>query len=80
MNLFDVYSSNLTIAKTYYSPNLTTHLPPLSNVSPLIGYISISVCVIFWGIMFLPVKHYGDFLTFSFGKVRILKNSQLIKN
>jgi hypothetical protein len=39
---------------------LTTHLPPLSNVTPLFGYIAIFICVIFWGIMYIPVKHYGN--------------------
>ena len=57
MNLFDV-SSNLTT--TPFLTTLTTHSPPLSHVSPLVGYISLVVCVVFWGIMFLPVKHYGN--------------------
>ena len=59
---------NLTTT-TFYS-TLTTHSPPpLSHVSPLVGYILIFVCVIFWGIMFLPVKHYGNTCLGSLGLV-----------
>ena len=53
----DDVASNLT---TTILNTLTTHLPPLSNVTPLFGYIAIFICVIFWGIMYIPVKHYGN--------------------
>jgi len=63
-------TSNLT---TTILNTLATHLPPLSNVTPLFGYIAVFICVIFWGIMYIPVKHYG-----KLKKVVKLKGNRIV--
>ena len=63
MSLFEITAaSNVT---TIFFLTSTTHLPPLSHVSILVGYISLCVCVLFWGTFFLPVKHYGNVIVLS---------------
>ena len=41
---------------------ISTHSPPLSHVSVLVGYICLVISTLLWGTFYLPVKHYGNLI------------------
>jgi uncharacterized membrane protein len=64
MSEYDFYMS----ANTTSVITSTTHSPPLSHVSVVVGYIIMIIATVFWGTFYLPVKHYelGDGIFFQF--------------